>query len=692
MDGLERARARRPATRGRSQPSQSRAAAPRSIATMRAGALGMRRRCRARSDEGWRSRSGLRHAGTVPRRWRPTATATAVDVAVVGAGAAGLYAALTAAGRGRARRRSSPRRRWPQTASYWAQGGLAAALAADDSPDLHRRDTRARRPRARPRRSAATVLCREAPRACATWRRSACASTPIATATWRSGSRAATRGGASCTPGGSATGRRVVARPLGARRRATARIDRPRARPRLGAVDRRAAAASASCARTGARARRARWSWPPAAARRCGGARRTHPGSLGIGLMLARGAGAALADLELVQFHPTAVTGVPGPRGLPRHGGDPRRGRDCCSTPTASASSTSWRRATRWRGRSRAHGPRAARRPCRWTCAASTRRPSPTSSRRCARRGSIPRRSSSRSPPPPTTGWAASSPTSTARRRSPACYAVGEARLHRPARRQPAGLELACRSASSSARAPGSRRSTSRAAARRATPPPPPAPVAVPVAGDADRAVARRRGSCASREGLERLAGDEHPLARADRRVARSCARRPAAPTCAPTIPPRPRPRPPSHVTCGMRRSPRRAVGWRPVSRQRNAQLPRLIRCPLGTLHGADPHRAKSAQPALHVRFHTEPRSAPGEDAVSSCIRSAERSTATSRPTSRWARRPRARRPRMRVHDRAPGDRPPLLRPAGPHAVPGRAPVHRAHRAGDARGPSSRPT
>ena len=40
------------------------------------------------------------------------------------------------------------------------------------------------------------------------------------------------------------------------------------------------------------------------------------PGSLGIGLLLARDAGAALADLELMQFHPTAVTGIPGREGF----------------------------------------------------------------------------------------------------------------------------------------------------------------------------------------------------------------------------------------------------------------------------------------------------------------------------------------------------------------------------------------
>jgi L-aspartate oxidase len=40
------------------------------------------------------------------------------------------------------------------------------------------------------------------------------------------------------------------------------------------------------------------------------------PGSVGIGLLLAHAAGASLADLELVQFHPTAVVGVPGREGF----------------------------------------------------------------------------------------------------------------------------------------------------------------------------------------------------------------------------------------------------------------------------------------------------------------------------------------------------------------------------------------
>jgi L-aspartate oxidase len=40
------------------------------------------------------------------------------------------------------------------------------------------------------------------------------------------------------------------------------------------------------------------------------------PGSVGIGALLASAAGAAIADLELVQFHPTAVTGVAGREGF----------------------------------------------------------------------------------------------------------------------------------------------------------------------------------------------------------------------------------------------------------------------------------------------------------------------------------------------------------------------------------------
>ena len=53
------------------------------------------------------------------------------EIAVVGAGAAGLFAALTAARTG-ARVALVSATPLAHTASYWAQGGIAAALAMDD--------------------------------------------------------------------------------------------------------------------------------------------------------------------------------------------------------------------------------------------------------------------------------------------------------------------------------------------------------------------------------------------------------------------------------------------------------------------------------------------------------------------------------------------------------------------------------
>src|SRR3954452_6831698 len=91
----------------------------------------------------------------------PPAGTQEADIVVVGAGAAGLYAALCAA-RERARVVLVSATPLAQTASYWAQGGLAAALAADDSFELHLRDTE-RAGRGLVRRSAAQVLVHEAP-------------------------------------------------------------------------------------------------------------------------------------------------------------------------------------------------------------------------------------------------------------------------------------------------------------------------------------------------------------------------------------------------------------------------------------------------------------------------------------------------------------------------------------------------
>nr|MDQ3936976.1 FAD-dependent oxidoreductase [Actinomycetota bacterium] len=84
-------------------------------------------------------------------------------MAVVGAGAAGLYAALVAAGEG-ARVVLVSRSPLAESASYWAQGGIAAALAVYDSPERHLADTLAAG-RGISRPSAARVLCDESPAA-----------------------------------------------------------------------------------------------------------------------------------------------------------------------------------------------------------------------------------------------------------------------------------------------------------------------------------------------------------------------------------------------------------------------------------------------------------------------------------------------------------------------------------------------
>src|SRR3954467_3304795 len=91
----------------------------------------------------------------------PSRTSLRADVAVVGAGAAGLYTALVAAREG-ARVVLVSRSPLAEAASYWAQGGIAAGEAEDDSPELHLDDT-LKAGRGASRESAARVLCEEAP-------------------------------------------------------------------------------------------------------------------------------------------------------------------------------------------------------------------------------------------------------------------------------------------------------------------------------------------------------------------------------------------------------------------------------------------------------------------------------------------------------------------------------------------------
>ncbi len=235
-----------------------------------------------------------------------------VDVAVIGAGAAGLYAALTAADAG-ARVAVISATPLAQTASYWAQGGLAAALAVDDSPQLHLQDTE-HAGRGLVRHSAAEVLTNEAPEMILALQRSG-----VVFDADRYGNLAlGLEGGHSrrriVHAGGSATGRRVarqlsadlVARPnvliLELTRAADLWIEDGRV---VGVLCEDGLVVRARGTLIAAGGAAALW-------------RRTTnpPGSLGTGLLLAQRAGAALADLEFVQFHPTAVTGVQGREGF----------------------------------------------------------------------------------------------------------------------------------------------------------------------------------------------------------------------------------------------------------------------------------------------------------------------------------------------------------------------------------------
>jgi L-aspartate oxidase len=243
-----------------------------------------------------------------PIRGAPAvATSLRADVAVVGAGAAGLYAAIVAAGDG-ARVMLVSRSPLAETASYWAQGGIAAALAADDTPELHARDT-LEAGRLAARESAVRVLCDEAPTAVRELERLG-----VRFDADRRGALAlGLEGGHSrrrvVHAGGAATGRRIT-RQLSALAATDERVEvlEPAVATGLWTADARCVGlvaltregdlvpvlARATILATGGMA--ALW------------ARTTNPpGAIGAGLSLAAAAGADLADLELMQFHPTAL-------------------------------------------------------------------------------------------------------------------------------------------------------------------------------------------------------------------------------------------------------------------------------------------------------------------------------------------------------------------------------------------------
>jgi L-aspartate oxidase len=225
---------------------------------------------------------------------------------VVGGGAAGLWSALRAAELG-ARACLVSRTPLSQSASYWAQGGLAAALEPDDSPDLHAADTIAAG-RGLCRSSAVRVLVEAAPETV----RDLIARGVVFDLDHEGRLALGLEGGHThrriVHAGGSQTGYELTSK-LAAMVAAQAGLT---VMERTSAValwsdgerchgvvtDQGLVAASATILATGGAA--ALWR------------RTTNPrGAIGAGPVLASLAGADLADLEFCQFHPTALA-LPG--------------------------------------------------------------------------------------------------------------------------------------------------------------------------------------------------------------------------------------------------------------------------------------------------------------------------------------------------------------------------------------------
>ena len=226
-----------------------------------------------------------------------TDTEQPYDLIVVGRGIAGLVGGLAAARQGRVLVLSKA----PvgASSSYLAQGGLAAATRPGDSPALHAEDTM-RAGRGLSRTSAVELLTEEAPARIA----------DLVELGVDFDDELGLEGGHSrprvFSVDGAATGQRI-ARALSAAVRAEPRIEISEGEQALelwisggrcaGIVtDRRALQARAVLLATGGAA--ALWS------------RTTNPpGAVGDGLAMAYRAGAAVGDLEFVQFHPTALAG-----------------------------------------------------------------------------------------------------------------------------------------------------------------------------------------------------------------------------------------------------------------------------------------------------------------------------------------------------------------------------------------------
>ncbi len=230
------------------------------------------------------------------------------DVAVVGGGAAGLWTALRAAELG-GRVCLISRTPLSESASFWAQGGLAAALEPDDSPASHAADTIAAG-RGLCRTAAVEVLTEESPAVV----RDLIARGLTFDLDHEGRLALGLEGGHAhrriVHAGGSQTGHEITSK-LAAMVAAEGRIEVLERTSALALwsdgerchgvlADRGEIAAAATVLATGGAA--ALWR------------RTTNPrGAIGAGPVLAQAAGADLADLEFCQFHPTAVA-LPGTR------------------------------------------------------------------------------------------------------------------------------------------------------------------------------------------------------------------------------------------------------------------------------------------------------------------------------------------------------------------------------------------
>jgi L-aspartate oxidase len=218
-----------------------------------------------------------------------------LDLLVVGAGVAGLFAALCAATEGRVLVLAKGPLR--ASTSSLAQGGIAAALSADDTPGLHADDT-LHTGRGISRPSAVAALTAEAP---ARIRDLVELGVEFDDDLGLEGGHSRRR---VVHAGGAATGARV-AKVLAERVLAHPRIEvaegeRMQGMWRVGdrcvgvRTDRRSIRARATLLATGGAA--ALWR------------RTTNPaGAVGDGIAAAYHAGAGVADLEFTQFHPTTL-------------------------------------------------------------------------------------------------------------------------------------------------------------------------------------------------------------------------------------------------------------------------------------------------------------------------------------------------------------------------------------------------